>query len=72
MSTVIQFKASGRPAPRRQFSDGVSCQIVIFPGIRIEHHDQGTDLDLAYRLRDSAGSDDLRGIGGGGRPRRSS
>jgi len=71
MSTVLQFRALGRPASRRHFSDGAPCQIVIFPGIRIEHHDQETDLDLGYRLRDSAGSDDLTGIGGG-RPRKSS
>lgn len=69
MSTVLQFRAYGRAEPRRPFSDGAECEIVIFPGIRIERHEP-EDLDLAHRI--GKAGDDFDGLGGGRRPRKSS
>lgn len=69
MGTVLPFRPSLRlslDGPGARGTDG--CEIVIFPGVRIERH----DLDLAHRVRDSAGRDDFDGIGGGGRPRKTS
>jgi len=66
MGTVLDFKTSAKTtfisagSGKRR-----ACEIVIFPGVRIERH----DLDLSHRLRDSAGRDDFSGIGGGPRPR---
>jgi len=62
MGTVLDFK----PAARTAFADASQrgdCEIVIFPGVRIERH----DLDLSHRLRDSAGRDNFDGIGGNDR-----
>jgi hypothetical protein len=59
MGTVLDFK----PAARTTFVEPAQrgdCEIVIFPGVRIERH----DLDLSHRLRDSAGRDTFDGIGG--------
>jgi hypothetical protein len=64
MSTVLQFKAMARE-PRRPFSDGRECEIVIFPGVRRERHD-AADIDLALRL---SGDDDGH-LNGSGRGRR--
>jgi hypothetical protein len=69
MSTVLQFRASARAEPRRPFSDGAECEIVIFPGVRVERHET-TDIDLGHRLDTSGG--DFDGLGGGRRPRKSS
>lgn len=69
MSTVLQFRAFGRAEPRRPFSDGAECEIVIFPGIRIERH-EAVDLDLAHRVGKAGG--DFDGLGSGRRPRKSS
>jgi hypothetical protein len=68
MSTVLQFKASSRSERRKPESE--TCDIVIFPGVRIERHE--TDLDLAHRMQDSAGRGDFDGLGGGRRPRKTS
>ena len=70
MGTVLQFKPSARTAfVGTGRDDGRDCEIVIFPGVRIERQ----DLDLSHRLRDSAGRDDFDGIDGGGRrPRKTS
>jgi hypothetical protein len=64
MGTVLTFK----PTIRTGFVEAASrggerCEIVIFPGVRIERH----DLDLSHRLRDSAGRDTFNGIGDGDR-----
>jgi hypothetical protein len=69
MSTVLEFRppATAKPRQRRVATDHVG-EIVIFPGVRIERH----DLDLGYRVRDSAGSDDFNGLGGKRRPRKTS
>ncbi len=72
MGTVLAFgqpdKASQRRARRRR---NHRCEIVIFPGVRIERH----ELDLGHRLRKSAGEDQFDGfdgLGGNGRPRKTS
>ncbi len=62
---MLQFKAFGRAEPRRPFSDGAECEIVIFPGIRIERH-QDAEIDLAHRL--GKPGDDFNGLGGRRRP----
>jgi hypothetical protein len=72
MGTLILFKSSGRsasslPAVNEQRH---ACEVVIFPGVRIERHTQfERDLDLSHRICDSAGRDDF---GGGNRPRKTS
>jgi hypothetical protein len=68
MSTVLQFRAMARE-PRRPFSDGRECEIVIFPGVRVERHET-TEIDLAHRI--DANGDDFDGLGGGRGKRRKS
>jgi hypothetical protein len=71
MGTVLNFKSSaGTARSRPAAGDRRNCEIVIFPGVRIERHD--LDLDLSHRLRDSAGRDDFGDLGGGSRPRKTS
>ena len=70
MSVVLQFRASNRLEPRRSLSDA-TCQIVIFPGVRIERDDAGPNLDLGHRMQGPAGCGSLGGIDGD-RPRRTS
>ena len=66
MSTVLQFRQSLQ-RPRTIAGVTKPCEVVIFPGVRIERH----EVDLAHRLLDSAGKnfDDL---GGKPRPRKTS
>jgi hypothetical protein len=67
--TLLQFNAPARKVPRSApaGADGdIACEVVIFPGVRIERH----DLDLSHRVRDSIGQPGLDG--GGKRPRRTS
>lgn len=59
MSTVLSFYRDVA-RPRRLDRPSGQCEIVIFPGIRIERH----DVDLAFRLNDAAGSGDFDGFGG--------
>jgi hypothetical protein len=47
--------------PRRPFSDGRECEIVIFPGVRRERHDRD-EIDLALRIDNRGG--DFDGPGG--------
>jgi hypothetical protein len=69
MGTILQFNSPARKAPRPAPAgpdDEIACEVVIFPGVRIERH----DLDLSHRVRDSIGRPGLDG--GGRRPRRTS
>jgi len=71
MGTVLTFRASAKTAlPPAAAGARHDCEVVIFPGVRIERHDH-LDLDLSHRLCDSAGRDDFGGIGGH-RPRKTS
>ena len=77
MGTVLPIAASKLPARRRVGHATTSeCQIVIFPGVRIERHVGEASVDLGHRLLDSAGTgnfDDFDGFSGKGRrPRRTS
>jgi len=54
--------------PKEVAALGRPCEIVIFPGVRIERH----DLDLGHRLRDSVGRGEFGDIGGGRLPRKTS
>jgi hypothetical protein len=78
MGNVLQIEPSRRPLRRRPERALTECQIVIFPGVRIERHDDYESLDLGHRLLDSTatgdfgGFDDFGGSGRGRRPRRSS
>jgi hypothetical protein len=66
MGTILQFRPSQRREPSRT-TKADRCQIVIFPGVRIERH--GDSVDLAARLTSPKGSFD--GFGGR-RPRKTS
>lgn len=69
MGTILQFNSPARKVPRPApvgADDELACEVVIFPGVRIERH----DLDLSHRVRDSIGQPGLDG--GGRRPRRTS
>jgi hypothetical protein len=67
MSTILSFR---RDAARARRPDGPAgaCEIVIFPGVRIERH----EVDLAYRVSDVAGTGDFDNLGGNDRPRKTS
>lgn len=69
MGTILSYRRLERRTRREGRRKDDACEIVIFPGVRIERH----DLDLSHRLRDSAGTDDFNGLGGKrGRPRKTS
>lgn len=67
MGTVLDFTATTR-GDRSAGRAGGPCEIVIFPGVRIERH----DVDLGHRLRDTAGREQFDSLDGKGRPRKSS
>ncbi|HZP20066.1 MAG TPA: hypothetical protein VFB16_07625 [Bauldia sp.] len=68
MGTILAFSASDRRLRATRAEEKGACEIVIFPGVRIERH----ELDLSHRLVDSVG-DDFDGIGGNNkRPRKRS
>jgi hypothetical protein len=67
MSTVLQFRQIPQ-RPRAIVGATKPCEVVIFPGVRIERH----EVDLAYRLLDSAGSKNFDDFGGKPRPRKTS
>ena len=73
MGTVLQIAASSRPR-RRAGRASRECEIVIFPGVRIERHrDDEETLDLGHRLLDPIATGDFDGFNGKGRrPRRTS
>jgi len=68
MGTILSYRQTATRRPRSLTGDEQGCEIVIFPGVRIERH----DLDLGVRLRDSAGNGDFKTIGGSPRPRKTS
>jgi hypothetical protein len=68
MSTILSFTRDGAAGARRREDRAGPCEIVIFPGVRIERH----DVDLAYRVSDVAGTSDFDGLGGNDRPRKTS
>jgi hypothetical protein len=69
MGTVLTFATQDQADPRRtRRKRKQRCEIVIFPGVRIERH----DLDLSHRPRDAAGQDEFDGLGGNDRPRKTS
>jgi hypothetical protein len=69
MGTIVQIRQQTGQKERAAARPVRPCEIVIFPGVRIERH----DIDLAHRMRDSAGRDDFGdGVGGGRRPRKTS
>jgi hypothetical protein len=78
MGNVLQMAIPKRAPRRRAARPAIECQIVIFPGVRIERHDDYESLDLGHRLLDPSatgnfgGFDDFGGTGRGRRPRRTS
>jgi hypothetical protein len=68
MGTVLKFKLVRKRSDREGTAARAPCEVVIFPGVRIERH----EFDLSHRLRDSAGQDDFGDLGGGSRPRKTS
>lgn len=71
MSTVLTFRAS--VSTRKSVPSGKSrpCEIVIFPGIRIERHEE-PGIDLGHRLADAADLGNFDSLGGGRMPRKTS
>jgi len=67
MGTLLQLPIVSRKAGEAAAGDH-GCEIVIFPGVRIER----PDVDLGHRVRDTAGRGQFDSLGGNGRPRRSS
>ena len=70
MTTVLHFRASTRTVSRRSSPSGEACEIIIFPGVRIERHDQASTVDLSYRMPRPSGDEQRDGLGGTPRPRR--
>jgi hypothetical protein len=68
MSTILSFRRDGAARARRPAGPAAACEIVIFPGVRIERH----EVDLAYRVSDVAATGDFDGFGGNDRPRKTS
>jgi hypothetical protein len=69
MGTIIQLDATTRGSARDRDTEAAQpCEIVIFPGVRIERH----ELDLGHRIVDALRGPDLDGVGGGRRPRKTS
>lgn len=68
MGTVLEFRPLSATKSRQPNDMSDIGEIVIFPGVRIERY----DLDLGYRVRNSAGSEDFHGLGPQQRPRKTS
>jgi hypothetical protein len=67
MGALLRFPQPPRRR-RQRGSKGQVCEIVIFPGVRIERH----DLDLSHRVRPTAGRTNFGALDGNGRPRKTS
>lgn len=63
MSQVLPLSFDSRKTQARPRPEDGLCEIIIFPGVRIERH----DLDLGHRVRDAAGNGDFDLDGSGGR-----
>lgn len=66
MGIVLEFRPLTVVAKPNEDVGFTAGEIVIFPGVRIERH----DLDLGYRIKNSAGGDEFCGLGPK-RPRKS-
>jgi len=54
MASVLSFPVEKRPHGGPSASanaGGVSAEILIFPGVRVEYHDNTETLDLSKRIR---------------------
>jgi hypothetical protein len=54
MARVLTFPADKRPRGKPSASGeagGVSAEILIFPGVRVEYHDGTETVDLSRRVR---------------------
>ena len=61
MSIVVPFPHR-REKPTKNHATGSTCEVVIFPGVRIERH----EVDLSARVADTAGASDYHNLGVGG------
>ncbi len=52
MSTVLQFKSPTGGGAERVFRRAHACEIVIFPGVRIERHAEPEFIDRDETLLD--------------------
>jgi hypothetical protein len=68
MSTILPFSRPETVGRSDTASDNSECEIVIFPGVRIERH----ELDLGHRLRHCAGGAEFDTIGPSRWPRKTS
>jgi hypothetical protein len=68
MGTVLPFRTVARARLGGSEDANRPCEIVIFPGVRIERH----DLDLSHRVRDAAGHGGYGGYDAKRRPRTTS
>jgi hypothetical protein len=68
MGTILQMRPSNRRPAAAGGEPAKPCEIVIFPGVRIERH----AMDLGRRDRKSVERSDFDGIGGSPRPRKTS
>jgi hypothetical protein len=69
MGTILSFRADGRTRPDDAQRLREACEIVIFPGVRIERQDAAGDPDSAH---ESTGRGKLDGTNARRRPRKSS
>ena len=54
MARVLSFPVEKRPPGKPSASGeagGVSAEILIFPGVRVEYHDGTETVDLSRRIR---------------------
>ena len=54
MARVLSFPVDKRPKgkpPASGKAGGVSAEILIFPGVRVEYHEGTETLDLSRRIR---------------------
>ena len=57
MGTLLQLSAVARKSSAAA-AKGQGCEIIIFPGVRIERQ----DVDLGHRLRNTAGCERFDGF----------